>query len=127
MKPNKNKNPNENNQSGLSVTKTQLYKGAIPPPDMMAGYKKLDSTFPDRILKMAEKEQKHSHNMDSKTHFAIMLQTTVGLLSGVLTMASLCYLIYYSVSNDQSSVAISIVSAMAAIIGVFVYRFKRKN
>lgn len=116
----------KHNNHSLSVTKTEVYQGAIPPPDMMEGYGRLDSTFPDRILKMAENEQKHSHVMDNKTHWAVLVQTSAGVLSGVFTMVSLCYLIYFSISNNQSNVAIAIVGAMAAIIGVFVYRQKNK-
>ncbi len=61
----------------VSLTKTQVYQGAIPSPEMMEGYKNLDSTFPNRILSMAEKEQSHSHKMDGKIHIAVLIQTSV--------------------------------------------------
>ena len=124
MKPQNRKNQPKSNQR-LSVTKTEVYQGAIPPPDMMEGYKILDSSFPDRILKMAEKEQSHAHQMSSKAHFSVMFQISIGLIAGVLTMASLCWLVFYAVSNSQPTVAIATVSGMAAIIGVFVLRYKK--
>lgn len=126
--PNKKNNPKGSNQSkSVSVTKTEVYQGAIPPPEMMEGYKFLDNTFPDRILSMAEKEQSHSHKMDKKTHVAVLIQTSVGMLAGVVTMFSLCYLVYYSITNDMENVAMAIVGSMAAIIGVFLYRYRRKK
>ncbi|MGB0880138.1 MAG: DUF2335 domain-containing protein [Polaribacter sp.] len=129
MKPANRKNtPKPSKQTrNVSVTKTEVYQGAIPPPEMMEGYKILDNTFPNRILSMAEKEQEHSHKMDGKTHLAVLIQTSVGMLAGVITMFSLCYLVYYSITNDMENVAMSIVGSMAAIIGVFIYRYRRRN
>lgn len=37
------------------------FSGPVPPPGLMEGYKKVDPAFPDRIMKMAEKEQDHRH------------------------------------------------------------------
>lgn len=84
----KNSPKKSNTKRSLSVTKTEVYQGAIPPPDMMEGYRTLDSSFPNRILTMAEKEQEHSHTMDKKTHIAVLIQTSVGMLSGIITIFS---------------------------------------
>lgn len=92
----------------------------------MEGYKELDPSFPDRILKMAEKEQCHAHKMDKRVHFSVLSQTAIGLLAGLSAMTFLCYLVYFSIIHDHSGVAIAIVSAMAAIIGIFVYSHKKK-
>lgn len=131
MKPaNRKNNPKPSNQErrvSVTQTTTEVYQGAIPPPEMMEGYKYLDETFPNRILRMAEKEQTHSHNMDRKTHIAILVQTSVGMLAGIITMFSLCYLVYYSITNNMENVAMSIVGSMAMIIGVFIYRYRRRN
>ena len=112
----------ENPNKSIAVRKTEIYKGAIPPPDMMEGYKALDPSFPDRILSMAEKEQAHVHEMDKTTQRFAILQISVGLLAGLLTMGCLCWLIYFAITSNLPEVAIAIVTAMAAIIGVFVFR-----
>lgn len=44
-----------------------VYKGPIPPVSEMEGYKLVDSSFPDRILKMAESEQAHRHEMEKNS------------------------------------------------------------
>ena len=43
-------------KSSILVGKKQeLYSGPIPSPALMKGYAEIDPTFPDRILRMAEK------------------------------------------------------------------------
>lgn len=111
-------------EKSLSVTKTEVYQGALPPPDMMQGYQQLDKSFPDRIITMAEKEQNHSHKVESKRNTTILIQSSIGLLAGLITMGTLCYLIYFAIASGQTSVAITIVGSMAAIIGVFIYKSK---
>ena len=44
-----------------------VYKGPIPPASEMEGYKSVDPSFPDRILKMAESEQAHRHEMEKNS------------------------------------------------------------
>ena len=46
----KNSPKKSNTKRSLSVTKTEVYPRSIPPPDMMEGYRTLDSSFPNRIL-----------------------------------------------------------------------------
>ena len=41
-----------------------FYFSPIPHPDMMEGYQKVLPGSPDRILSMAERQQKHRHNVD---------------------------------------------------------------
>lgn len=56
-------NPNER-ELILSVCKAQevtfsQYLGPIPPPEMLQSYAAINSTFPERIIKMAEEQQQH--------------------------------------------------------------------
>lgn len=43
-----------------------FYSGPIPPAKEMEHYQQIDSSFPARIMKMAEKEQEHKIKMDEK-------------------------------------------------------------
>lgn len=42
------------------------FVGPLPPPGILEGYSKIDKSFPERIVKMAEKEQKHRHIQQKK-------------------------------------------------------------
>ena len=43
----------------------QQYSGPIPPPSMLNDYNKVQSGFAERIVSMAENEQKHRHELES--------------------------------------------------------------
>lgn len=47
----------------LSVSR-QLIKSPVPPPDWLAGYKEVEPTAPERILRLSENEQQHRHAME---------------------------------------------------------------
>ena len=61
-----------NNQAGTQIQQSvQSWSGPIPSPEDFRRFKEVDSTFPDRILKMAENEQKiYSQKIYSKHLFA---------------------------------------------------------
>lgn len=42
----------------------ELHRGPLPHPDTLKGYSEIDPAFPQRILKMAEDEQSHRHEME---------------------------------------------------------------
>ncbi len=42
----------------LSETKLSSFSGPIPHPEILKGYKDVDPSFPERIISMAEREQK---------------------------------------------------------------------
>ena len=47
----------------LSVSR-QLIKSPVPPPDWLAGYKEVEPTALEWILRLAENEQQHRHTME---------------------------------------------------------------
>jgi uncharacterized membrane protein len=46
-------NQNHNNQE--HSIRAASYRGPIPPPNMLEGYREIDPSFPERIIKMAER------------------------------------------------------------------------
>lgn len=53
------------NSIGISIKHTSVFSGPIPPPDQLIEYNEIDSTFADRIVAMAEKEQDNRHTNDN--------------------------------------------------------------
>lgn len=47
--------------SRLSVQTTQIRQAPTPPPEELRQLKQIDKSLPDRIISMAEKEQKFRH------------------------------------------------------------------
>lgn len=48
---------NKNQKEAIVKIAEYKFQGPIPHPSILAGYSKIDANLPDRIIKMAEKEQ----------------------------------------------------------------------
>lgn len=51
---------------GCTVQNIESMTGPIPSPRALKGYAELDSTLPDRIVKMAEKQLEHEISIDQR-------------------------------------------------------------
>jgi uncharacterized membrane protein len=49
-----------------SVLETFSFSGPLPPPEVLEKYGDINKSFPERIIKMAEKEQKNRHLNNKK-------------------------------------------------------------
>jgi len=49
-----------------SVTVSHNFSGPIPPPDLLGKYEQLQPGLAERIVRMAEDEQKHRHDMEAQ-------------------------------------------------------------
>lgn len=45
---------NSNGLPPLKVQQVQFYQGSVPHPDILKGLKEIDSSYPDRVFKIAE-------------------------------------------------------------------------
>jgi len=68
----------ENKQPPTAVVAQQTFSGPVPPPGLMAEYKTVDPDLPNRILTMAEQEQKHAHEMELSALTATVANETRG-------------------------------------------------
>ncbi|MHB1222220.1 MAG: DUF2335 domain-containing protein [Gammaproteobacteria bacterium] len=49
-----------------TVTAQKIFSGPIPSPEVLAGYEKLENGLAARIVKMAEDQAQHRHNLETK-------------------------------------------------------------
>ena len=61
-----------------------IWMGPIPPPEILAGYEKALPGAADRILAMAESQQKHRHGMESKVFDSHIARSQQGLWCGLV-------------------------------------------
>lgn len=106
----------------------QMFAGPLPHPDILKGYGNIDSSFPDRILKLAEKDQEHSISMEEyaiKENFkANRRGTDAGLIVCVLAILIGAFLIY----NDKSVAGlVTLLTPLAGLIVVFIKSNKKDN
>ncbi len=108
--------------SNQLIRSTTYYSGNLPPPQMMVEYNKIDPTFANRIITMAENEQIHEHKLQNKLLFRNYTLRIFGLLCAIITFLILSYLSYLSILRDNTMIAVSIIGIIVASISVFVYR-----
>jgi len=71
-------------QVEIRSRKIESFEGPIPPPAIVEGYEKIITGGADRILKLAEKEQRHRHQWDDKALNIEGQMTSLGLKSGAV-------------------------------------------
>ncbi len=112
-------NNQKTNNHRVSLTKTSFYSGKLPSPDMMQHYNSIDPSFADRILRMAELEELNCHRIDRyKTTVSIIL-TIAGMVFAFVALLVIVYLIYFSMTKDNTTAATALTGIIAIVIGLF--------
>ncbi|WP_343353257.1 hypothetical protein V3I05_07940 [Helicobacter mastomyrinus] len=91
------------------------FEGPIPPPQILSGYKDIDSSFPDRILKMAEEDLHTRHNMNYLGWFGTYSLSLILVGGGI-----------YLVANDKQIYGLIILAA-SAIFPILQLFFKKQS
>jgi hypothetical protein len=63
----------------------QIRQSPFPPPEEIKEYKAIDKTYPDRIFKMTEKEQKFRHTSTYVGQFSFLALVSVGYGAAIYT------------------------------------------
>ena len=131
MRPNPSANRGGKNmpdQKGvITHQRATLYQGAIPPPEMMEHFARIDATLPGRIIGMAENEgidrRLKERAIIQKAFVVDILSTILGFLS-VLGVIWLCYqFVLKGYASQAAAVACGVIVSLAVI---FVLRRKPK-
>ena len=79
------------------IQQSLLYQGPIPDPDILRKFKEIDSSYPDRIFKMAEGHSKSADKERNRASFAMVAIPIIGqiltFLLGVSSLALSAFLI----------------------------------
>jgi len=106
-----------NNQHS-SVSQT-FYHGIIPPPDMMQKYQEIDTTLPNRIMKLAEEEGIHRRIMEKKILNLAKVRELVGVISGIISVLVVGILSYLyllkSAPREGAAIAIAVTIGLASV------------
>ena len=80
-----------NKPTHTNADKTQImaYSGAVPPPALLAQFKEVDASFPERIFKMAEEQNAHIIEIENKTLHYNFISKLIGQLLIVFLVIAL--------------------------------------
>lgn len=107
-------NSNQNN-SGIIAAE---YSGPIPPPNILAGYDKINPGFADRVIKLAEKEQEHQHENDNTIIKYIHSENVESLRLGAILSALLMIIGAYIILKSPSNVACVVAGSLFGLSGI---------
>lgn len=99
----------DDNQGSLAVEASYSFMGPIPPPGILAGYNDVIPNGADRIIKMAEKEQAHRHNIESTIVDKESFEKRVGLVFAfILALSVLGVSSYLLIFTEKSGYGLTV-------------------
>jgi len=109
-------------------SETLYYEGALPPAIQLEHYSAIDSSFPNRILKMAEEEAAHRRKVEigivNKTFRENQYNNWFGLAAISIILVFCTYLVFMWNAEEAQWVAVALVASVA---GIFVLRKVTSN
>lgn len=124
--------PEEERKQGLSILAgiaVSRFSGPLPPPEELAKYEQILPGAADRILKMAEDQASHRQSLES----SVVRSNIAGQQSGtrygfLLAMTAIVGGVWLSLKGMSAVGLTSIISALAALVGVFIYgKFEQRK
>lgn len=117
----------QSKKGNVSVSQTSIYSGKLPSPEMMQQYNVVDANFANRILTMAEEEQRHIHKIDNKQLTVSVTMAIFGIVAGLISLATLCFLLYLAIEKQNTEISLGITGIMATVIAIFVINRKKSK
>jgi uncharacterized membrane protein len=106
---------------GKTISQQSIFFGPMPHPDEMRGYYEIDQTFPDRLLKIVEKEQDHRQKIElivvGKQFNERRLGQIFGLSIGIVAIIAG---VYTAVNGAQIAGSIIGGGGITGLVAVFV-------
>ena len=111
-----------------TVISQQIFSGPIPPPEVLAGYASAGPDIAERIVKMAESQQRHMQEMEKKAIEASIGTEKRGqycaLIAALVTILGAVYLM----GNEKGIYGLSlIISAVAGLVYAFITGKKKEK
>jgi len=105
-----------------SAIEISRFSGPLPPPEELAKYDRILPGAADRIIRMAEQQSVHRQNLETVVIGANATTQKWGLACAfVIAMSAVWGGIWISLKGMSGAGLTTIIGALAALVGVFVY------
>lgn len=96
------------------------WSGPIPAPESLAKYEQIVAGSAERILVMAEEEQKHRHRLEDKEGKRRYVVSLISMIFAFLCVLSLIGLVIYTISvGSYGKTLATTIAAIATVAGIF--------
>ena len=114
--------PEEQRLTAVVASAMYRFSGPLPPPEELAKYEQILPGSANRIISMAEQQSAHRQSLEKTAINANAMTQRWGLICAfVLSMTAICGGIWLSARGMSGAGLTSIIAALAALVGVFVY------
>lgn len=112
----------------MKVVHQEAYQGPLPHPDLLKKFDEVSPGAAEKIIKMAESEQSHRHEMDSQFLKEENFLKKLGLILGFIIVMSIIGSGVYLLVNDKSAQGFSLILAsVVTIISPFLVNKNKKQ
>lgn len=124
--------PSDGSDSIL-VAHQQKWDAPLPPPDILSRYGEADPSFPDRVMRMAERTLDHQMDAEQKAledqariNSGLLIQTRIGQIAGLCVAIAGIALAALAILHNQPWAASIIASVdLTGLVAVFVIGSRR--
>lgn len=109
------------------VSMEQHYSGPLPPAQEFRAYGEVMKDAPERIVGMAETEQKHRHKGEDFEMKVRFVDNIIGMVFGMAVVCACLWLAYVLGIKGHDWLAGVIVTIAASFAAIFVLRKMPKN
>lgn len=110
------------------ATEISRFSGPLPPPEALEMYNRILPGAADRILKMAEDQEKHRQDIERQVVRSNVFSQKAGLVMGfMVAITAIVGGIWLALVGSSAVGLTAIISALAALVGVFVYGKMRQG
>ena len=112
----------DNDGLSLMQEKQVFFSGSIPHPDILKGYSDIDSSFPERILKIAESHDKTEDDAQQSLVRGNVVSAILGqILSFIFGVVGIGAAVFLGIhGNTMGAVAASVAVIVQAVVSAIV-------
>ena len=97
-----------------------LFIGPLPPPDMLAHYKRVQPDFPERLMQAVEAERRHRHGLDVQDRTDLRIdRRRAQIFAFIIVLASLAVTAYAFYTGANLTALGIILTEVIGIAGVY--------
>lgn len=107
------------NNSVTQVAMRQTYEGPLPTPADFSAYKDALPSAPERIMVMAEDEQRYRQKINNKVVNLGAVESLCGMLIAFIVVILCLAAAVYLALQDKTSVAVVLIGAVTGLAAIF--------
>lgn len=119
-------NDSQKTQSVIHAQKTTVYRGQLPPPEMLEKFEAIHPGFTNRLLKMVEDESEFKRSLDREMFKSFKISSVMGIIFAFLSVLVISCVAIYAIYKGFGTASASIMATcVVGVIIAFIQRRKR--